>query len=321
MNLKDQQLVTDAFDGELDEAGFRNLQDRLREEPELLKFYRDHARLHHSLAEEFEAGVGAQMAAPAGGARSVGGIHFLTITGLIVVGISMWMMPDRWPHRGRSEAAAAGKESRSEHIESAPQLTTMQLLLDDAFDRDEAFDGSRPQVGASHWRLERGNPQMSGGVLEGSDFEAYFYLPGDQHTAESPVLIVTVTMVKTSMAPLHTDGWSGVSLYQDGYEACFFGDCYGPEETWSLDVKRRLPPIPAAPKVAGPRTMTLCYDRRDGVVELFDGDEPDAEERVASSKLQPGLSFDQIRIGASEGAGLAISNLKVWTMRVEDRER
>ena len=58
MNLNDQQLVAAAFDGALDKASFRRLQDRLGNEPALLALYREHALLHHSLCEEFE---GSQM--------------------------------------------------------------------------------------------------------------------------------------------------------------------------------------------------------------------------------------------------------------------
>src|SRR5690606_354930 len=54
MRLSDHQLVMAAFEGELGSAEFEALQRRLKEEPELLALYREHALLHHSLTEEFE---------------------------------------------------------------------------------------------------------------------------------------------------------------------------------------------------------------------------------------------------------------------------
>ena len=72
------------------------------------------------------------------------------------------------------------------------------------------------------------------------------------------------------------------------------------------------------PFVTGPRVMTLRYDRRDGTVELHEG--PAAGENpIARSKLLPGLTFDQIRIGASEGASLALSKLSVRAVQETPR--
>ena len=47
----DEKLILEAIEGNLDEAPFAALQTRLREEPELLSLYREHALLDHSLNE------------------------------------------------------------------------------------------------------------------------------------------------------------------------------------------------------------------------------------------------------------------------------
>jgi hypothetical protein len=183
-------------------------------------------------------------------------------------------------------------------------------MLEEHFDSGTFETGRRPASGASHWRLEKGVPKILGDHLEGSDFEAYFYLPADALSPARPVLLVTVETVMAAEAPFHTPGWSGFSLYQDGYEVCFFGDSFGPEETWSLDVKRSLVPLKPATYVDGPRTMTLRYDRRDGSVELHEGPEPGAHPLIRS-KLLPGFNFDQIRIGAGPGAALGVKSVIV----------
>ena len=153
---------------------------------------------------------------------------------------------------------------------------------------------------------------MKAGHLEGSGFEAYFSLPPESLSPSQPVLLATI---ETVAAPsFHTAGWAGFSLYQDGYEICFFGDSYGPEESWSLDVKRRLLPLMPSPLLPGPRTMTLRYDRRDGTIEVHEGGEPTGNP-VVRSKILPGMTFDQIRIGASDEATLALSRIHVRAVR------
>ena len=183
-----------------------------------------------------------------------------------------------------------------------------RLLLEDRFETGTTLAGRRPAVGDSQWRLERGAPEWKGSNLEGGDFEAYFSLPSASLSSARPVLLATLETVAT--ADFHTPGWAGFSLYQDGYEVCFFGDSYGPEKTWSLDVKRSLYPLMPEPYVTGPRTMTLRYDRRDGTIEVHEGPEPGADPLVRS-KILPGLTFDQVRIGASAGASLGLSRLTV----------
>lgn len=187
----------------------------------------------------------------------------------------------------------------------------IRVLLEDRFDSGIMETGRRPRIGASHWRLEKGSPSITSNHLEGSDFETFFWLPADSLSSARPILLVTVeTVPGSSSLPFHSEQWAGFSLYQEGYEVCFFGDSFGPEETWSLDVKRSLVPLVPATKISGPRTMTLRYDRRDGTVELHDGPEP-GDSPLVRSKLLPGLNFDQVRIGAGPGASLSVASLKV----------
>ncbi|WP_193211114.1 hypothetical protein [Luteolibacter marinus] len=308
MKLSDQQLVAEAFEGTLDEAGFRKLQDRLRAEPGLLALYREQAMLHHSLAEEFD------------GRRMIGGeprdlaarsrrlpllVAVLCLTGLI---FAAW----KWlgaPH-GNEEVFAGNPESPVAPAAPSSGIIEERVLLRDRFDSGPPLAGRQPGTGESHWRLERGAPELTGDHLDGSNYEAYFTLPADGLSAEFPVLLVTVTTAAPAGPPFHSPGWAGVSLYQDGYEICFFGDSYGNGGTWSLDVKRRLPPIISTPPVQGAQTMSLSYDRRDGTVGLYQGSTAEGAP-LAASKLLPGLKFDQVRIGASEGASFPVALLEL----------
>lgn len=205
-----------------------------------------------------------------------------------------------------SEGTLQRMPAREEDFESlTPEI---RVLLEDRFDTGASLAGRQPAVGKSHWRLEKGAPQFKDGHLEGSGFEAYFTLPADGLSSSRPVLLVAVETV--GVPGFHTPLWAGFSLYQEGCEHCFFGDSYGPEETWSLDEKRRFVPVLASPYLTGPRRMTLRYDRRDGTIELHEGGSA-GDKPVVRSKIQPGLSFDQIRIGAGDGATLAVSKLSV----------
>lgn len=205
-----------------------------------------------------------------------------------------------------SAGALKRMPAREEDFESmTPEL---RVLLEDRFDTGGPIRDRKPVVGNSQWRLEKGSPEIKDGHLEGTGFEAFYSLPMDGITASRPVLLVTVETVESPS--FHTDLWSGVSLYQEGYEHCFFGDCFGPEETWSLDMKRRLVPVPTEPRLTGARTITLRYDRRDGTIELHEGENAGNRPLVRKT-IQSGLSFDQIRIGAGEGATLAVAKISV----------
>lgn len=318
MNLKDQQLITDAFEGALDEAGFRKLQERLREEPALLAFYRDHALLHHSLCEEFE---GRHMIGDPVPQVTGKPWHRIALLGgaLLILGFAGWGVMKGFPAAAQPGGKAAGTGGEAtppgaaaDGEDSGPVVPETRVLLEDRFDGGTPLAGRRPEVGASQWRLERGSPELKGGHLEGRGFEAYFSLPPDGLSAERPVLLATIETVDAPS--FHTPGWSGFSLYQDGYEICFFGDSYGPEETWSLDVKRRLLPLMPSAFVSGPRTMTLRYDRRDGTIEMHEGEVPGGSPLVRS-KILPGLVFDQVRIGTSDQAVLALARISVRAVR------
>ena len=319
MNLKDQQLVADAFEGSLDEAGFQKLQERLREEPALMAHYRDQAVLHHSLCEEFEGRHMMDDPVPRVQAKRWR-IYTLPGMALLLLGFAGWGVKRLFPPAAMPGGKAMGAdvaESRSGNPAGDQDSESMTpaafVLLDDRFDTGAPLAGRRPVTGASFWRLEKGAPELKGGHLEGSGFEAYFSLPPESLSPSQPVLLATI---ETVAAPsFHTVGWAGFSLYQDGYEICFFGDSYGPEESWSLDVKRRLLPLMPSPLLPGPRTMTLRYDRRDGTIEVHEGGEP-AGNPVVRSKILPGMTFDQIRIGASDEATLALSRIRVRAVQL-----
>ena len=189
-------------------------------------------------------------------------------------------------------------------------------ILEDRFDdptpASSDLEHRNPRQGRGTWRVAHGQPAVRGGRLEGGDFEAFVKLPDRSLSTANPILLATLETLEPLHGKFHTDGWSGMSFYRDGRELLFFGDAYGPEQTWSIDVKQDLPIVLPKSPVIGPRTVTLCYNRNTGAASLHEGSLP-LGPPFCSGVLPTGLEFDEIRIGASAGAALALRSLTVRT--------
>lgn len=158
------------------------------------------------------------------------------------------------------------------------------------------------------WRIEYGNPSISGNRIEGANYAVFMRLPEPQPAGEHTVLLAALEVGKPSEGDFHTDGWAGLSFFSGGNEVLFFGDSYGARPTWSLDVKQRVPVILPAEPLVGPRTVTLRYDPRSGRVSLHEDGVP-LKVPFCEGNLPPGTRFDEIRIGASAGASLTVNSL------------
>ena len=101
-----------------------------------------------------------------------------------------------------------------------------------------------------------------------------------------------------------------MSFFSNGAEVLFFGDAFGAERTWSLDVKQRIPVITPSKSVLGPRIVTFCYRQKTGEASLHEGGLP-LGKAFCSGRLASGLEFDKIRIGASSGAALNVRSLTI----------
>ncbi|MES2659027.1 MAG: hypothetical protein V4689_10450 [Verrucomicrobiota bacterium] len=166
------------------------------------------------------------------------------------------------------------------------------------------------------WRLDYGIPIISEDRVEGRNYTAFLNLPEPEPSEENPVLMATLNVDGPSNGEFHTDGWAGMSFFNQGKELLFFGDSFGPEPTWSLDVKQRIPVILPVTPLVGARTVTLRYDRKTGGVSLHEGVFP-LGKAFCTGKLPAGLEFDEIRLGASAGAALDVGSL---TIRVGGEE-
>jgi hypothetical protein len=162
------------------------------------------------------------------------------------------------------------------------------------------------------WRIQHGTPSITPRRIEGVNYSVFLRLPLIIPEDEAGVMLVTLELGKAADAEFHTDGWAGMSFFSHGVEMLFFGDSFGTRPTWSLDVKQRIPVILPDPPVTGEKVVTLRYDARTGEVTLHEGGLPLAEP-FCSGKVPPGTRFDEIRIGASAGAALAVNSLHIRT--------
>lgn len=160
------------------------------------------------------------------------------------------------------------------------------------------------------WRVDYGNPTISADRIDGANYAAYRTLDPPAPDESAPVLLTTFEVKRSALGAFDTDGWAGLSFYSKGVEMLFFGDSFGPEKTWSLDVKQRMPVILPGNPVVGPRSVTLRYDRRTGMVSLHDGVVPLGTPFCVGT-LAKDLTFDEIRVGASSNAALAVGSVEV----------
>lgn len=159
-------------------------------------------------------------------------------------------------------------------------------------------------------RLQYGNPMITEAGMDGENYSAFIRLKEPAPAGGRSVLLATLDVGKPASGEFHTDGWAGMSFFNKGVEVLFFGDSFGTNRTWSLDVKQHVPVIMPVEPVSGPRTVTLRYDKSSGDVSLHQGGLP-LGEAFCSGKLPPGTEFDEIRLGASAGAALDVRSLTI----------
>ncbi len=161
------------------------------------------------------------------------------------------------------------------------------------------------------WRVAYGQPSITENRIDGMNYAAFLRLPAPLPAEDGGIVLVSLETGTPAQGSFHSDGWAGMSFYHGKSEVLFIGDPFGTESTWAMDVKNEKPLIilPDTP-VSGARTVTLRYDSRSGTVSLHDGTPPLAAP-FCNGRIPPGTRFDEIRIGASSGAALAVNRLLI----------
>lgn len=179
----------------------------------------------------------------------------------------------------------------------ATSLGRFSPMIEGPFDQDR-------------WRIAHGSPSFSPNRIEGVNYAAYLRLPDSSPTTSGSIWLATIDIGHAAEGSFHTDGWAGLSFYNKGNEVVFFGDSFGSAASWSLDVKQRIPVIYPQKPITGERQVTMRFDARTGEVSLHEGNIP-LRAPFCVGKIPAGTQFDEIRIGASSGASLAVKSLSV----------
>ncbi len=211
----------------------------------------------------------------------------------------------------RVDAAAddvARFPSSPQVFESSP---TWQVLLEEDFGAAfAAAAGGEAGELPSDWNHGTGTSVLTENGLAGSGFTVYADLPSVRQLGPDSVLDVVLDVDGAVGPGFHTAGWSGLSLYVGSTEVVFFGDSFGDDATWSIDVKQGLQPVLPEEAVMGGRMVTMRYHRATGRVSLSHGDAASGAPFV-SALIAPGLEFDRVRLGASAGSWLVVRRVEL----------
>jgi hypothetical protein len=160
------------------------------------------------------------------------------------------------------------------------------------------------------WDIRHGEPSFTRLRITGRDFQAFRPLPSRMPDRQKPILLATMTVETPDDGEFHTDGWAGLSFLRENKELLFFGDSHGGDKTWSIDIKQDAPVVLPEELKSGPATVTMRYDFHTGEVTLHEGGFP-LPPPFCTAQLPPGTTFDEIRLGASPDAAIAVSRLEL----------
>lgn len=185
---------------------------------------------------------------------------------------------------------------------------------------DFPTDLGRPEIliggplKSEDWRVGKGAPEIRYGVMSGTGFEVFRSVPSLAQAGDDSVILATMEVLEPEDGNFHTENWAGLSFFTEGEEIMFFGDSYGDERTWSLDLRQGEPVVLPEIFRPGARKVTLRYDALSGEVSLHEGGLP-LREPFCRGRLGRGLKFDSVRIGAAEGASVVVKSAEVRVIR------
>lgn len=169
------------------------------------------------------------------------------------------------------------------------------------------LSGKLPDTGPGPWFVEYGGPLIENSLLDtsGNVRHMAFAPLGEPVLDElSHVLLLTLETEAPATSRFHSAGWAGVSLYTGTQERIFVGDPCGPAEGWALH-PAGYSARNACPLLHGKTTVTLRYEFRTGLAQLFEGTDTTGPA-LASEWIEPGLQFDRLRIANGSQADAAI---------------
>ncbi|NNC88400.1 MAG: FecR domain-containing protein [Akkermansiaceae bacterium] len=201
-------------------------------------------------------------------------------------------------------------------------LPKKRIIMSDDFSEpnDTALHGKRPDAGAGPWIVTAGTPLILDESVDSAGTPSTAFVAIDTTLLDevNHILLVTIDTGEPDSRVFHSGGWAGVSLFAESKEHLFVGDPYGPETRWSLHPFHGEV-APSDPPLHGKQVVTLRYDFRTGLAEMFHGHKSRGPV-LARATIAPGVHFDQLRIGNGEGGDLAVRLLRASVL-VSDATR
>ena len=196
------------------------------------------------------------------------------------------------------------------------------IVLKDDFNESDgtSMNGKNPDHGAGPWEVASGDPVIIDQMLDTSGSAKALFAPlGFPRLDDlNHVLLLTVVTGNPDTQLFHSEGWAGISLFTGDQERLFIGDpgSGGRDQGgWAIHPVGGQTVAPSPP-LTGKQTVTLRYDYRTGLAELFAGADA-SSKALASEWIAPGLQFDRLRIANDEGGDIAVKSLSVSILSAE----
>lgn len=208
--------------------------------------------------------------------------------------------------------------SRFLSIEAKPTFATshpeyVQIFSDDFSEVDGTpLHGKDPDLGPGPWQTLAGQPLVMHQRIDTSGHSKQVFAPLDRHIPldeRNHILLLTIRTTNTDARNFQSEGWAGVSLFTGEDERIFVGNPSGSHIGWAIHPVGGQPVAPSPP-LQGKHTVTLRYDYRTGLTELFAGTNSQSPP-LASEWIPAQLPLDRIRIANAEGGDIAIDLLRV----------
>ena len=204
-------------------------------------------------------------------------------------------------------------EDPKDKVAFVSELPHLEVVLRDDFSEEDRtpLRSKLPDIGSGPWEVTIGDPQVFQQQIDtsGTPVEAFAPLPGHMLNERDHILIVTAEVVEPDSRLFHSEGWAGISLFTGDEERIFMGDPFGPGVSWALHPFGSNVVMPSPP-LQGKRTVSLRYDYRNGLAELFEGWNCQGQA-VASEWIPAGLHFNRLRVGNGKGGDLALRRIEV----------
>ena len=205
-------------------------------------------------------------------------------------------------------------------VVAASQAGAFTLFFDDfATDPDGTLLNGKASVVGAGWQVSFGQSpveiqnQSFDTSLGGHSVLGFFSQPS---AISGDVVILTLTTLTPTNPTFHSTGFAGIFLRSVNTDLVFIGDLPGASTTWGME--RVGGPSLAfdgnngTETLSGNATVTLVYQASTGLLVAHLGADPSGT-LLGTLQIDPGLSFDRIRLANGNGGNIRLDSVAVIT--------